>query len=141
MRESLYTIRGFKLAFAFAHLMPRSSCQWLAPRIGLAAYRRSAEAQAALRANLRAVTGLEGVALDALCAKNVVNFSRMLADYFLCAGPDAAEQAARLLSQHNGGENLAAARALGRGIIVVTGHLGHWELGGHMLTRLGSTLR
>jgi len=140
MRESLYTIRGFKLAFAFAHLLPRSCGQWLAPRIGLAAYARSADAQVALRSNLQLVTGLEGPPLETLCAENIVNFSRMLADYFLCAGPDAAAKATGLLRHHGGGDNLAAARAAGRGIIVVTGHLGHWELGGLMLARLGLPL-
>ena len=140
MRESLYTIRGFKLAFLSAHLMPRAFNLWLSARIGLAAYARSEEAQTALRSNLQLVTGLEGAPLDALCAENVTNFSHMLADYFLCAGPDAAAQATSLLHQHGGGDNIAAARAPGRGIIVVTGHLGHWELGGLMLAKLGLPL-
>jgi KDO2-lipid IV(A) lauroyltransferase len=140
MRDSLYTLRGFKAAFAFAHLMPRSFAQWLSAKIGLAAYARSAEAQSALHANLHLVTGLEGAALDALCEENIVNFSRMLADYFLCAGPDAAAQATALLHHHGGEANLAAALAPGNGVIVVTGHLGHWELGGLMLARLGLPL-
>lgn len=140
MRRSLYTLTGFKLAFSFAHLTPRGWSQWLAPRIGLAAYRRSAEAQSALRDNLRLVTSLCGAALDALCAENVVNFSRMLADYFLCAGPNAAQHAAGLLHGRSGEQNLAAAREQGRGAIVVTGHLGHWELGGLMLASHGLPL-
>jgi KDO2-lipid IV(A) lauroyltransferase len=140
MRESLYTIRGFKMAFVSAHVMPRAFNLWLSARIGLAAYARSAEAQSSLRSNLQLVTGLNGSALDALCRENVANFSNMLADYFLCAGPDAATQAANLLHEHGGGENIAAARAAGRGIIVVTGHLGHWELGGLMLAKLGLPL-
>ena len=140
MRESLYTIRGFKMAFVSAHVMPRRFNLWLSARIGLAAYARSTEAQASLRSNLQLVTGLEGPALDHLCEENVANFSHMLADYFLCAGPDAAARASSLLHQHGGGDNIAAARAPGKGIIVVTGHLGHWELGGLMLAKLGLPL-
>ncbi len=140
MRKSLYTLRGFKAAFAFAHLFPRPASQWLSARIGLAAYRRSGEAQSALRTNLQLVTRLDGAALDALCAENVANFSRMLADYFLCAGPDAASQAARLQRGRGGEEHLSAALARGRGAIVVTGHLGLWELGGLMLARHGLPL-
>ena len=140
MRDALYSLRGFKAAFAFARLMPRATCQWLSARIGLAAYARSAEAQSALRANLALVTGLQGAALDALCEENVANFSRMLADYFLCAGSDAAGQAAALLHGRSGVEHLTAAREMGKGAIVVTGHLGHWELGGLMLALAGVPL-
>jgi Kdo2-lipid IVA lauroyltransferase/acyltransferase len=140
MRDSLYTLAGFKLAFATAHLLPRAVCQWMAARIGLAAYARSADAQAALRSNLHLVTGLNGATLDALCDENVANFSRMLADYFLCAGPNAAKRAASLLHHDGGEQHLAAARAPGKGVIVVTGHFGHWELGGLMLALLGLPL-
>ena len=140
MRQALYSLRGFKAAFAFAHLFPRALSQWLAPRIGLAAYARSREVQHALRTNLALVTGLLGAELDALCSENVANFSRMLADYFLCAGTDAVAQAAKLLHGWGGEEHLAAALERGKGAIVVTGHLGHWELGGLMLARRGLPL-
>ena len=140
MRDSLYTLGGFKLAFVTAHLFPRWVCQWLSTRIGLAAYARSAEAQASIHSNLQLVTSLTGARLDALCEENVGNFSRMLADYFLCAGPNAPKHAASLLRYDGGEHNLAAARAPGKGVIVVTGHLGHWELGGLMLALLGLPL-
>ncbi len=140
MRDALYSLRGFKLAFLLARLLPRTLCQWISAQVGLAAYVRSREAQTALRANLALVTGLQGAALDDLCKENVANFSRMLADYFLCAGSDAAEQAADLLHGRSGVEHLKAAREKGNGAIVVTGHLGHWELGGLMLARHGLPL-
>src|SRR5581483_9108113 len=117
MRDSLYTIGGFKFAFALAHLLPRAVNARLASRIGLAAYARSPEAQSALHSNLQLVTGLEGAALDALCEENIVNFSRMLADYFLCAGPNGAAKAASLMHHDGGEQHLAAARAPGTGFI------------------------
>lgn len=140
MSQSLYSIGGFKGAFVCAHLMPRWFCQWLSARIGLASYARRPEAQAALRSNLQLVTGRRGAALEALCIENVANFSHMLADYFLCAGADAAAQAGKLLHGRSGEEHLALARERGKGAIIVTAHLGHWELGGLMLARRGLPL-
>jgi KDO2-lipid IV(A) lauroyltransferase len=140
MKNKLYSLSAFKAAFVCAHLTPRWFCQWLSARIGLASYTFRPEAQAALRANLALVTGLGSADLDALCLENVANFSRMLADYFLCAGPDGPAQAAALLHGHSGEDHLSAALARGKGAIVVTGHLGHWELGGLMLARYGLPL-
>lgn len=136
-RTPLYSLAGFKAAYAFAQIMPRGISQWLAQRIALAVYDRRPPIGTALRENLRRVTGLDGDALDALCRENVANFGRMLADYFLCIGANAATQARRLASEWRGIENLEAGRARGRGTIIVTAHLGHWELGGLMLTRHG----
>lgn len=140
MKGALYTLRGFKAAFAVAHLLPRPAAQALAAFVGQLVSGKNSAAQAALRANLQPVTGQHGAALDALCAENVANFSRLLADYFRCAGADAARQCDALIEGWSGFENLAAARAAGRGTIVVTGHLGHWELGGLVLARRGLPL-
>ena len=140
MKSPLYTLAGFKAAFALAQLLPRPAMQALAALVGRMAYARKADAQAALRANLQLVTALDGAALDALCAENVANFSRMLADYFLCAGADAGQRCDTLIEGWSGFENLTAARDAGRGTIIVTGHLGHWELGGLVLARRGLPL-
>ena len=136
-RSALYTLAGFKAAFTFAQVMPRAACQWLAPRIALASYHRRAQVRSALEGNLHRVTGLSGEALQKLCRENVASFGRMLADYFLCAGMNAAPRASRLLEEWRGLDHLEAARARGHGTIVVTAHLGHWELGGITLAQHG----
>lgn len=140
MSNALYTLGCFKAAFVLAQLLPRSATQALAGLVGRIAFRRKADAQAALRANLQLVTGLRGAALDTLCTENVGNFSRMLADYFRCTGMHAARHGDALIEGWRGFEHLAAAREAGRGTIVVTGHLGHWELGGLVLARRGLPL-
>ena len=135
---TLYSLRAFKLGLVLARILPRSLAQRLAPRIGRATVARRPDERAALRGNLRLVTG-DDVRLDALCAENVANFSRMLADYFLCAAT-AGECADRLLECWNGIEHIEAARARGKGVILVTAHLGNWELGGILLARHGLPL-
>jgi KDO2-lipid IV(A) lauroyltransferase len=136
-RSALYTLAGFKAAFTFAQVMPRTACQWLAPRIALASYDRRASVRSALEENLRQVTGKSGLELETICRANVANFGRMLADYFLCAGMNAAKRAKRLVEEWRGLDHLETARAHGRGTIVVTAHLGHWELGGITLAQHG----
>ncbi len=136
MANALYCLSGFRAGLAVARVLPRPAGQWLGRTIGSAAYSRRAEVQAALRANLHAVTGKEGPALDALCQENVRNFGRMVADYFYCASRKPAE-AARLVQRWRGFEHLEAARSAGKGVIIVTGHLGHWELGGILLAERG----
>ena len=136
MGNSLYCLSAFRAGVAVARVIPRSAGQWIGRQIGVASYRRRPQAQAAIRANLHAVTGKEGAELDALCVANVRNFSHMVADYFYCASRKPAE-AARLVQRWRGFEHLEAARARGKGVIIVTGHLGHWELGGILLTERG----
>jgi lauroyl/myristoyl acyltransferase len=63
-------------------------------------------------------------------------FARTLADYFHL-GAQPGEKARRIISRVTGHEHLDAARARGRGGIVVTAHFGLFELGGLMLAQAG----
>lgn len=133
----LYSAACFKAGYAAAQFLPRATAHGIGATIALASYRRRPAAQAALRANLHRVTGQIGPALDALCAENVANFGRMLADYFRCGGAGGNRRAAALVDESRGFEHLETARALGRGTVIVTAHLGHWELGGTFLAQYG----
>jgi KDO2-lipid IV(A) lauroyltransferase len=119
-----------------ARLLPRAIGQAIAPLIGFAITRRNPKAFEATRQNLGLATRRAGADLENLCADNVASFSRMLADYFYYSSrPARAAQA--LLARWSGYEHLAAAREAGKGIILVTGHLGNWELGGVLLALRG----
>ncbi len=136
MRPAIYTLRAFQAGLAVARTLPRWAGQTLAPVVARATGHCHLGRQQALRENLRIVTGLDGSALDQLCRSNLDHFARMLADYFYCAGRSAA-QADALLEQWQGKEHLINARDQGRGVIVITGHLGNWELGGILLALRG----
>ena len=132
MKPAIYSLGAFKLALIVARILPRPLAQRLAAAI--AVWVRPPDGCSALRENLRAITGLEGGELDALCTANRRHFAQMLADYFLCAG---SHRANGLLHDWRGIEHVEAARALGRGVLLVTAHLGHWELGGLLLAGHG----
>ena len=136
MRSPLYSISAFKAAYALAQLLPRPVTRKIADAFAWWSLRTSPDLKKIARENLAVATGLTGENLDTLVRKNIRNFSRTLADYFLCAGDNAASANA-LLGELEGWEHIAAARERGRGIVLVTGHLGHWELGGLTLASRG----
>jgi lauroyl/myristoyl acyltransferase len=132
----LYQLRAFQAARILGRVLPRPVLQQLAPLIGRAAVARNPSGRDALRENLRAITGKSGGELDSLCANNVAHFSRMLADYFRCGTGDPA-RSNELLHEWRGFEHFQNARARGKGIVLVTGHIGNWELGGTLLALRG----
>ncbi len=135
MRGAFYSLRAFKAGLTAARLLPRFLTHEIAPILGRIGYRRNVRGRAALRANLRRVTALTGSDFDRLCARNVRQFSQMMADYFLCAGEE--RRAEALLDEWRGWENIETARGRGKGVIVVTAHLGNWEMGATLLALRG----
>ena len=131
-----YSEPGFKLGCEIARVLPRKLCQGLGATLALASYAANRTTRRALRRNLEIVTGNDGATLNRVCRSNFRNFGRMLADYFYCAGTGA-DQIRALLADWRGLEHLRAALALGKGVVLVTAHLGNWELGAALLAMNG----
>ncbi len=136
MRSPLYNLSVFKFGYASAQIIPRPIAQRIADGFAWWSLRHSAELRRVMGENLGVVTGRTGADLKTLVRDNIRSFCRMLADYFLCAG-DRAVRAKDLVTSWSGLEHLEAARARGKGTILITGHLGHWELGGLLLALSG----
>ncbi len=136
MRSPLYNLSVFKFGYASAQIIPRPIAQRIALGFAWWSLRHSEELRRVMGENLRIATGRTGGDLQLLVRKNVRSFCQMLADYFLCAG-DKAVRAKELVTAWSGLEHLEAARARGKGTILITGHVGHWELGGLLLALSG----
>ena len=136
MRSPLYNLTVFKFAYVIAQLFPRPFLHRLANRTAVWSLSRTPELRRTVRDNLAVVTGRSGDDLDALVLKNMQLFGRMLADYFIFAGTQA-ENAGQVVDEWEGWQHLADSRARGNGTILITGHLGHWELGGLVLAVRG----
>ncbi|HEX4086327.1 MAG TPA: hypothetical protein VHY22_15540 [Chthoniobacteraceae bacterium] len=134
-----YRLDTFRAALRLVSMLPRDIAQEIAGEIGRAGYCVAASGREAALANLARITGLRGVMLEELCRENFDRFLRTLSDYFYCSLASH-EKIRRLVSEWRGFENLAAARARGKGGILVTGHLGNWELGGILLALEGVPL-
>ena len=139
VRNPLYNLSVFKVGYAGAQIIPRPIAQRIADGFAWWSLRKVPELRTVLRGNLSVATGKSGKELDALVNQNVRTFSRMLADYFLCAG-DRCCRARELVAEWRGLENIAEAKERGKGTILITGHLGHWELGGLLLALSGVKL-
>jgi KDO2-lipid IV(A) lauroyltransferase len=135
MTPRIYTLRAFKLGLVAGHLLPRAWSQALAPWLARWCAGWTRAARAALRENLAVIEpGASADEIERRCQRTVENFARMLADYFRCAGRARIHD---VLSESLGLGHLDAALERGRGVILTTGHLGHWELGGLLLANRG----
>lgn len=120
----------YRLGFAGAGLFPRSLLYFIADGIGMASYLAYGKASQNVRANLRRVfPEASDRRIAGMARRTFRNFARYLVDYgrFRALPSDRAD---RVIAALEGKENLEAAFRDGRGVILVTGHIGNWELGG-----------
>ena len=120
----------YNLGFAAAKRIPLSFLYGVADFLGIATYLTCGALVRTVRANLaRAFPQASEREISRLSRKIFRNYARYLVDYgrFRWAPQEGFERVVPILE---GGENLQHAFDAGRGIILVTGHLGNWELGG-----------
>jgi KDO2-lipid IV(A) lauroyltransferase len=100
--------------------------------IGHLAYDLCDEQRDIMRENLRAVTHLRGPELDRIVRNGFVHFIQMIADNIRFMNGSLAE-VSEIMGDWSGLSHLQAAQARGKGTVLITGHLGAWELGGILL--------
>ena len=130
---SLYRAWPFSIAEKVARLFPLALTRTLAGWSGwLYAVTHPAHTEV-VRRNLRL---LDAGANEADARRVYAEFGKTMADYFFI-GTRPPEEAARIIGHIDGEEHLREAHRLGKGALIVTGHLGLFELGGLLLGRLG----
>ena len=123
----------YHLAAAVAGVLPRALRLRAAHAVGAMAAGRFPDERTVVRATLaRIVDGATPARLDALVAEVFRNFAICFTDLITS---NRAARTEDLLASTEGMEHLATAERLGRGLVVVTAHLGNWELGGRLLAR------
>ena len=134
-----YRLDIFRAALRLVAMLPRDVAQEVAGAIGRVGYDFARTGREAARENLARITGLRDLMLEDICRQNFDHFLRMLSDYFYCtlAPP---QKIRRLVQEWQGFEHITAARHRGKGGILITAHLGNWELGGILLALEGVPL-
>ncbi len=130
----------YRAAAALAGALPRPARLRVARAMGRAIGRRLGAERAAVRENLRRVLPeMSPAALEAVVGATFADFGACFSD-LLTVNRQPPERLRRWVGSAVGEDGLDAALAPGRGVILLTAHLGNWELGGRLLVpRLGRT--
>jgi KDO2-lipid IV(A) lauroyltransferase len=121
----------YHVGAAVAGALPRALRLRCAQALATAAAGRFPDERAIVRRTLgRVVPHASPRQLDALVSGVFQNFAICFADLITS---NRAGGVAALLASTEGLGHLAAAERMGRGLVVVTAHLGNWELGGRLL--------
>ncbi len=127
----------YRLGFAAAQRIPTSVLYGVADVLGMATYLTCRAPVRIVRANLgRVFPHASDRELSRLARRIFRNYARYLVDYgrFRWVPQEGFE---KLIPALEGRENLQEAFDAGRGVILVTGHIGNWELGGVSLGHRG----
>lgn len=130
----------YRAGFAAARHVPKSWLYRLADLLGTASHATYRTAVRNVRANLaRALPDAPPQRIRLLSRKVFRNFARYLVDFGTFRDIDG-DLLQTVFPVTEGIENLDRALSTGRGIVLVTGHVGNWELGGlyfgHLLPKV-----
>lgn len=121
----------YRVGAAVAGALPRALRLRAAQAVATTAAGRFPDERAVVRQTLaRIVERPTPRALETLVAEVFRNFAICFTDLITSNRAGGVED---LLAHTEGVEHLAVAERMGRGLVVVTAHLGNWELGGRLL--------
>jgi len=127
----------YRLGTRFIGYLPRALAYWGAARIADISYLFSSTARENVKRNLRRALPRVGEReIARLALSTFRNYSGYLVDYGIFKGLDAASLA-KVLRNNEGDRHVDRAVKRGRGIIVLTVHIGNWELGGIYFAKRG----
>ncbi|MCU0785541.1 MAG: MMPL family transporter [Verrucomicrobia bacterium] len=135
--SSLYSARLWSAGLIVARLLPAGFCEALA-RMAAAVYWRLARhrREVVIQNILPALNGNREAA-EAATQKLFRQFALKLSDLWRFENGEPVDD---WLAEWSGWETFDVARARGRGVLIVTPHLGNWEFGGAFLAQRGGKL-
>ena len=130
----------YRVTDVLCHILPRRFSYWIGARMADGFFRRDGKGRRAVMSNLRRIHEYRGMplddcALEALARDMFRNFGKYLVDFFRFTRVTSGEVARLIRVDHP--EYISQAAAQGKGVLVVTAHLGNWEIGGAVLSSLG----
>ena len=140
-RHKLDSPISYYAIYYFVRFVPRKLCRWLGRFVGTLVFVFSERDRVHLSRNFAVVLGKPWNHPQVRRAVRSVflNYAHYLIDYFLF--PQLNERKVRTFFSTVRGETfLKKALAGGKGALLVSGHIGNWEIGGNLLGSLGYPL-
>ncbi len=130
----------YRIASWLSRILPMKFAYWAGLRIADQYYRRNVKGREAVMSNLRQVLAARGVTpaddtLDGLARKMFQYFGKYLVDFFRYARLTEKDVKHIVSIEHR--EYMDQCMKPGKGAILVTAHIGNWELGGAVVAALG----
>ncbi len=125
---SYYTI------FFLARLLPLKICRWIGRAVAATVYLFSIRDRRGFAGNLSIALGIpvDHVRIRQLVRRMFMNYGEYMADFFCL--PQLPRRKANAAFSHLKGEDIIQnALKQGRGVILLSAHLGNWEFGGTMM--------
>ncbi len=141
MKDASYL--SYVMAQAISGALPRRFAYWVGLRISDYFFSRDHAGRAAVMSNLSNILAARDMkppddALRRMARDNFRMFGKYIVDFFKFA--DFSDDRIRRLVGFEHLEYLDEAESRGRGVIMITAHLGNWELGGAVLSSMRGTL-
>ncbi len=127
----------FPTALAFARYVPRRLSRWIARTLGRLYFRSRPKYVQAVHANLSIILGQPAAAPAVERAADGMFQGHFAAWFdFLHFAMRPAREAARLIEGVDGFSRIVEGRLRGKGVLLLTAHLGNWEVGSFMLAEV-----
>lgn len=135
--SSLYHGGMWRLGLWVARWVPRRILGGVASLGGILYAASSSVRRAVVAENLVPLLGGDAVAARRVAWRVFGNFGRKLVDLWIY---EAGRPVEGLFREFTGWEHVEAARKTGRGVLLITPHLGNWEFGAPLLAKRGVPL-
>jgi len=131
---------SYRLAQIFSRWLPRRFSYWVALRIADRFFAKDVEGRRAVMANLAHILQAQNISaseetLTQMARKTFQLFGKYLVDFFKFSRMTLAEVRRLVSIEHL--DYLEQAHRMGNGFLLITAHIGNWELGGTIMTALG----
>ena len=137
------TYLSYRIAEIITQILPRRLAYWIGLRISDRFYARDHVGRKAVMSNLRRILNAQDIqaseeTLRHMARKNFQYFGKYLIDFFKFSR-FTTHDVKRLVSVEHI-EYLEQAESYGKGVILISAHLGNWELAGAVVSALGRSL-